>query len=607
MNLNSRSRILLLIVVGLCSFAFGYFVLEAYPAINVFKKVAYWAMTLGFGLFIFFLFRVLREAWRENGGRPDRKLIYAYLGVVCVGSLFMYRAETPAFRMVMDDHIIAATSKQLHEHRLAVAPSRIININNNFVMTHHWIDKRPIFFAYLGSIVSDLTGYRAKNTVYLNLILGGVLMALVFGFGRSIGGYKVGIGAVALLISAPMISNLASGGGLETCNLVMIVTTMWAGSAYLKRPNTDRFGLFTMSAVLLAQTRYESVIFLLPVGLTIFYSWYRERKVFLPYFVYVCPVLLIPYVLQHRIFEVNDGMWQMRDVHRGENPFGFEYFYDNLASAIHVFFSSEGTFGNSILLSAVGVIAMVMFAVLALRHYRDFRGINSSLQSLIFFSVGFVLLFLILMLYAWEFDHPVIRRLAAPLMLPLAFGAAYFVFSYLRNAVFHKVAFGVIALYFLFAAFPDTSKREYLHENNAYQDYQAAEKYMEMREGDRLFVISENVSFFALYPVEVLRLAEAPFRAKQIKYYINQPGSPDLLVFRRMVWSPEKNDYIDDGRFKLDEDIFEYEVVWEDAYQEVMKAQFLRITDVRDVDMPKPEVEPETWEEYLNFWAQNIP
>lgn len=592
-------------MVSLASFYIAYFAFEPAPAVTLFKHIGFWTMTLTFGLFVFFLFRVLRDEWKRNP-KFQWKTAALFAGVTAAGSLLMYKAEEPGFKMIMDDHAIASVSMQLHYNRVPIVPTRVIQINSVPYVASHYVDKRPIFFHYLGALVSDLTGFRPKNTVYLNLGLGVVLMALVFGFGRSLGGNMAGIASVALLISAPMISHLATGGGMEPCNLVMIVATMWLGAVYLRTPNNNTFGAFTTAGILLSQSRYESIVFLLPVALTVLAVWIRERKISIPDFAFVCPVLLIPYVLQNKVYQVMDAMWQMNDVTRGDVPFGFVYFFDNLSRSLLVFFETQPTYGNSVLLSLAGVIALIALLIFGGRRYREFFDAKPAIQAFTIFMAGFFALFMLLMLYSWEIDQPIIRRLTAPLLLPLAFGAALLIFSLIRKRALHIIGFAVIGIYLLAATLPNSAKRRYSKENIATQDFKSAEKFMKEHAGERFIVISDNSAFFCLYNIECASWTSIANRKESVKFYLEQPGSADIYIFRRLVWEPVSGEYLPSDHMKLGDE-FVTEVVWEDNFHEVHKTQFLRLIDIEGVEPAMPDQPFQDAGQYIHHWAENLP
>ena len=73
------------------------------------------------------------------------------------------------------------------------------------------------------------------------------------------GGRLVGLCCLAGL---PLLAINATGGGFEILNLCMIALTMLAAISYLERNDAVPLNFLLMSGILLAQTRYESVLLL---------------------------------------------------------------------------------------------------------------------------------------------------------------------------------------------------------------------------------------------------------------------------------------------------------------------------------------------------------
>lgn len=376
------------------------------------------------------------------------------------------------------------------------------------------------------------------------------------------------------------------------------------GGLYLDKPDAGRLGAFLFSGVLLAQCRYESILFVLPVGLVVLWSWFKDRQVSVPWQLIICPVLLIPYLWQHRVFGASTYMWQMADVTDADEPFGLQYMYDNLGRAVGFFFDFTYKIPNSWLLVAVGAIALLLLFVVGLRHIREFSSLDSFTQVGVMFMPGFALLFLLLLGYGWEFDNPVIRRLSLPLHIPLALAGAYLLFHVIQSRKIHLLATGVIAVYYMAYAFPITTQRYYSRIYTPGQEFQLAEKFLDQHPDERMVVIADNAGFFILFGKDSLSTAFANLRKKAIKFYIQQPNSAPVYYFRRLVYNPVTGDYAASSRGHLSDD-FVLEPIWEEAFTEMRKVQFARVVDVKGVELE--EIEFENPGDYLQHWARNLP
>ena len=152
--------------------------------------------------------------------------------------------------------------------------------------------KRPLFFPFLTSLVHDVTGYRPANAFGLNAGLTFLLLGLACMLGRLLAGRVAGWLAVVLLAGLPLLAHNATGGGFELLNLVMILATMLLGVRAVEKRDAPAITAFCFAGLLLAQVRYESVIYLGPVGLVVLWVWWREGRAVLSWPVIVAPLLM---------------------------------------------------------------------------------------------------------------------------------------------------------------------------------------------------------------------------------------------------------------------------------------------------------------------------
>ena len=74
--------------------------------------------------------------------------------------------------------------------------------------------------------------------------------------------------------------------------------------------------------------------------------------------------------MQHRIFQVRESAWEMFSKPGYTKPFSLSYLGDNLEHAVAFFFAKATSQPNSHVLSALGVLAVVLFAVVLARRLR---------------------------------------------------------------------------------------------------------------------------------------------------------------------------------------------------------------------------------------------
>jgi len=300
----------------------------------------YWAMLLLSLLFGWSLLKLGRDSRAELAGWKDKPRWPVALIIAC--GLLLLAHETYGFKILMDEVMLLGTSMSMHLDKTALVPMRGHDIQGSFQLLAGQLDKRPLFQPFLVSVLHDVSGYRPENAFVLNTGLTFVLLTLAYVTGCRINGRSAGAVAVLLLTSLPLLAQNATGGGFELLNLVMILGTLLLGMRYLVRHDRNSLEDFRLSGILLANTRYESVVFLLPVGLTVLWVWWIDRRPTLTWLVIFMPLLLLPYALHNKVFSVRTSSWEMASRPGFDKTFSFSYVPDNIAHDMNFFFNTNG-------------------------------------------------------------------------------------------------------------------------------------------------------------------------------------------------------------------------------------------------------------------------
>lgn len=423
-----RKVILFGLIIAL-AIVFGFVSYHEAPAeaVDLVRRFGYWQILTVAALFAVCLVRSLRLDLRIAIGAGRTWIGPALLVLAVTG--FLHVHERHEFKIVMDEVVLQDTAMRMHFEREAAALVRGYDFAGNFTALHVYVDKRPLFFPFLLSLAHDLTGYRVANVFYVNAVISVLFIGLVFLVGRRLGGVVAGVAGALLVASIPLVHQNATGSGFELLNLVMILATVWLGMRYAERPDdTDRFGAFVLAGILLAQTRYESALFIVPVGLVILHVWWRQRRVDLAWPVLVAPLLLVIVPLHFNVFKVVSATWQLADGPGANTPFSPRFFYDNVGHAMNFFLSTDGSQGNSLLVSVLGAAGVGFFVLTLYREYREIFRERPAQAVFCIFVLGLLVHTGLMLCYFWgQFDDPIIRRLSLPanLLCVLAFIFVY--------------------------------------------------------------------------------------------------------------------------------------------------------------------------------------
>ena len=196
-------RLWLFLGISALAGAIGFKLVPDSFALTFVSSFGYWFVLAAFVLFIFSLWRAFRTEIRTFTWRtPDP----ATLVTIVMSEVILLVHESFGFKIVMDEIMLLGTSMSMHLSRLALVPTRGNDIQGAFQIVTGIVDKRPLFFPFLVSILHDLTGYRPENAFILNGILTFIFLCLIALIGRlfagkmisSSGATRTGQGSVAL-------------------------------------------------------------------------------------------------------------------------------------------------------------------------------------------------------------------------------------------------------------------------------------------------------------------------------------------------------------------------------------------------------------------------
>ena len=388
------------------------------------KYGAYYMLLFTFVAWVGSLVRLWRMRKPDQPGYSRREKIGAVLLVLLfTGTAIAH--ENFRSKILNDEFVLQSTAFNMHFFRESVAMARGYEILGTFLSTDTFLDKRPNFYPFLVSLVHDLTGYRANNAFYLNSTLMAATLALAYSIGRRLSDWKGGTLAVALLGSLPVFALNATGSGMEMINLTMLLSSVMLGAKYLESPDGSHLSAFLLATVLLAQCRYESVLYVVPAAGLVLMGWCRTRRITLSWTAVGVPLLLIPVALQNKVLSHSPALWEMRE--NQTSRFGVEYVASNFKAAVNFLFSFDQHQANSLILAVIRLAGLIWAAV-GLAFLWKRRGSIGSLQlAWLFFAAGVIANTVLLFFYFWSsFMDPMATRFSLPLYLLMVFVGVMF-------------------------------------------------------------------------------------------------------------------------------------------------------------------------------------
>lgn len=577
-QLLADRRVVLLALCIILAAVLGFITFTADQSLRLVIYGGYWAMLVLATWFIF----SLSVLWRRSSWRPfaawDQGPRWPVL-LILVSGLVLLAHERYGFKILMDEPMLLGTSMTMHFEKVALVPMRGNDIHGAFQLLNGELDKRPLFQPFLTSVLHDLTGYRPENVFVLNTALTFVLLGLGYHVGRRIGGRPAGALVVLLLTGLPLLAQNATGAGFELLNLVMITATLALGMRFAEQRDSASQQALILSAVLLAHTRYESVLFLLPVAALILWVWWQERRPILNFAAVVSPLLLLPSLLHHQVFRSRTSAWELASQPGFEHPFSLSYIPDNIAHALAFFFNTDGQQSNSLAIAALGFVAAPFFLLSCAKILRAARAADPARLALAFFAIGFLAHTALLMCYFWgKFDDPVIRRLSLPLNLGLVLAIVAAAADFASRRVWLGLAvIGMVA--FFGHSLPAMARHDYTLDYYAGREAEWKRDFIAAHPERDYLVIDNSSIFWITHLVSSTPMLQARERKEIMEFNLRNRTFTAMYVFQTFTVDP------DNGRLTvLKEDAlgpeYQLERVWERRFTIERLSRISRITAI---------------------------
>ena len=423
-RLWSRTDVRLALVGGSALLAvwLGFLGVSVEAAETFVKRGGYYVMLFTFALFLHALWRLWRARAVPAADPLTRGQALLVAGSIVAFSLLAIGSEPFQGKILNDEFVLQSTAFNMHYFRDVAMMVRGYDIQGVFLSTDSYLDKRPYFYPFLVSLFHDLTGYRPLNAHLLNALLMPAALWLAFVFGRQLTGWRGGLLAVVLLGSLPLLGQNATGSGMELLNFVMILAAMVLAADYLRAPRDEPLAALGLCAVLLAQSRYESALYVLPVAVLALAGWFRAQRILLPGQLLLVPLLLVPCALQNKVLSNSPLLWELTE--KAATRFSLDYFPGNALGAYQFLFSRTVELANSRLLSAVGLVALVWVLWRLLRTLPAWRTAPPAGLALAAFGLAIAANTLLVFCYYWSnFTDRMASRFGLPLHLLMACSA----------------------------------------------------------------------------------------------------------------------------------------------------------------------------------------
>jgi len=579
-----------LIAFGLCAVGavfFGFLFFSPAAAGEWVRQYGYFGIMATLGWFLILLIRqfpAVQGWWRTREKSELRWLLLLVGGL----SVVAWMTVPVGYKVLYDELVLQATSWNLHRLREVGTMVRGYEVDGIFLPLFVYLDKRPYFYALLVSLVHDLFGFQENNAFYFNAVLLPVVFILFYAIVRRLAKAPIALAGLACFGANPLLGQNANGAGMDLLNLAMLLLMLLLAARYLEKPDGGRLAVLLLSCVLLAQTRYESLLFVVTTGLVVLEGWRRAGRIILPVTAILTPLLLVPSALHYSYLSGTPALWELKE--NMDSRFLLEHVWPNLGHAMAYFFNFKTTTLGSWWLSLWGLPALAWLGWRALRGWRKLPQMEGTVAAVALSSIAIGANLALLMAYFWgQLDDPIVSRLIMPFSVLMGVG----IVLGLRQAESRLpklagwVTAGALISYLGWA--PPASA----HHNKINQLATELEREQtavsRMGPASRLILTDKTTLGWLMKGVPALAISDAGIRAEQIQFHLDHGTFDEVLVTQRLRPNgPE-------GGFQVDpRDVISDRFILEPIWERMQGARLVRISKVVSIEpAPEPESEEE--------------
>lgn len=493
------------------------------------RRWGYYAMAATFVWALLEWSRVAPGLWRA---RPvlTRREAWGLFGLIAAFTLLAVLTVPYTYKVLYDEFVLQATAQNLHQVREVGATARGYEIEGVFRGVSSYLDKRPIFFTFLVSLLHDLTGYREANAFALNTALLPVILGLLYLLARRIMEHAAACVAVVCLGALPLLAYNATGAGMELINLAMLLGVILLAAHYLEAPDEPRLAALILAAVLLAQSRYESALYIAPTALVVLEGWRRRSRPILPVAAILAPALFIPYALHNTYLSGTPSLWELRE--GAETRFAGHFLLHNLHHAWLYFFDFSGLRPNSWWHGVAGLPALLWAAWQVARRWRTW--LSAPPNGVVFTLYGGAICggLALLMFYYWgELDDPIVSRLSLPFCALLALCLGWFVAALPVRR--RALGLGVVAGGALLAYGTTGLRANATHWqlNLLMREIAWEGEFVDsLPPARRLIVSNKSALYWLVREMPAVQIPRARWRAEQVKFHLDHHTFDEIIV-----------------------------------------------------------------------------
>ena len=510
-------KIITLIVIICASFLAGILTPKHYIS-TIFESLGYYFIFFAFILWVAYLFKLYLIKIKDIFLKHYQGLLLSVLLLV-----FIFCIAPPKFKVLSDETNLIGVSMAMYQSKKASLPLKGFNIEYKKPEYNCVIDKRPLLFPFLVSLVHSVKGYSAFNGFVVNFMAGvGVLfifyMFISYHFSR-----MYGLLSILMFASLPGFVTWVTSSGFETLNLFFIIFAIFLFNKVIATRSIRHAELLFLTLVLVSQCRYESVIFAIAILFLVPVLLNEESISAVSIVTFMTPILFIPVIWLPRLYadlpDINRVGTALIQVPSLYDAFSFTNLLVNTRQNLVAFLGLDPFLGFSPVISLLAIGGIFLLTKKLILRYTS---TSMEFKTMWFFgAVTFCLLYLIqFSFYRGDLTIFTQNRFATVYFPYILFPAIFFIHSILNKADRDKEI--VVVLLFIFHLlffWPYGSQQRFVSIGSLPYEYGRTLNFLKenFKNNTHLLIIAERPNLYIIHYRGAIDFSYANQNADKIK------------------------------------------------------------------------------------------
>lgn len=411
-----------------------------------------------------------------------------HLGATALAALLtalMFAASPPDFRILADETNLLGISKAMYENHSAHNPTQQVAYYHGFQKKiSNTTDIRPLLFPFCTSLLHAALGYNPSHPFAVNALAALGCLWFAYYLVYLVWGRLWGFAAMLALASYPLFVLYATSAGFEVFNLFFALLTLHFFWLFLKAKTAHAAELLLYTALLLAQTRYESALGVILLVPAIIYYLKKLQRQALSFRILVYPLLFLP-AAWVRLLNFTGPSFQVETL--GE-AFNLNHLLQNFKIFFPFILGKSTNYGMNTAIAALALVGVVILGwrLVRGRMFKDCLYPREARVFALFVALFFTSHALVRFAFYWgNLTLQYTSRLGVIFLPLLVFLALYTLKAIMDGLNLHKSWAIILPMACIFYGWPAAGQNFAVRDIVLYREFKSARAYLQAHHGQK--------------------------------------------------------------------------------------------------------------------------